>query len=107
MFYNLIDIEEYHYTISKDLGTVWAGWQEEHLDDVLPFHNFNNKKSCDHVKRLTIEANHLKNLTVSKPNKSQEQTCDRGKRLTIAANHLKNLAGNTQNRNESKINLDS
>ena len=54
-----------------------------------------------------IEANHLKNLTVSKPNKSQEQTRDHGKRLTIAANHLKNLAGNTQNRNESKINLDS
>ena len=77
------------------------------MDDVLAFHNFNSKKSCDHVKRLTIEANHLKNLTVSKPNKSQEQTCDRGKRLTIAANHLKNLAGNTQNRNESKINLDS
>ena len=59
------------------------------------------------MKRLTMEANHLKNLTVSKPNKSQEQTHDRGKRLTIAANHLKNLAGNTQNRNESKINLDS
>ena len=107
MFYNLMDIEKFHYTISKDLGTGWAGWQEGHLDDVLLFHNFNSKKSCDHVKRLTIEANHLKNLTVSKPNKSQEQTCDRGKRLTIAANHLKNLAGNTQNRNESKINLDS
>jgi hypothetical protein len=34
-----MDIEEYHYTISKDLGTGWAGWQEGHLDDVLPFHN--------------------------------------------------------------------
>ena len=100
-----MDIEKFHYTISKNLGTGWAGWQEEHLDDVLLFHNFNSKKSCDHVKRLMIEANHFKNLTVSKPNKSQEQTRDRG--LTIAANHLKNLAGNTQNRNESKINLDS
>ena len=54
-----------------------------------------------------MEANHLKNLTVSKPNKSQEQTRDRGKRLMLAAKRLKNLAGNTQNRNESKINLDS
>ena len=107
MFFNLMDIEKFHYAISKDLGTGWAGWQEGHLDDVLPFHNFNNKKSCDHVKRLTMEANHLKNLTVSKPNKSQEQTRDCGKRLTLAANHLKNLTGNTQNRNESKINLDS
>ena len=97
----------FHHKISKDLGMSWAGWQEGHLDDVLSFHNFNNKKSCDHVKRLTMDANHLKNLTVYKPNKSQEQTCDRGKRLTLAAKHLKNLAGNTQNRNESKINLDS
>ena len=72
-----------------------AGWQEGHLDDVLLFHNFNSKKSCDHVKRLTMETNHLKNLTVSKPNKSQEQTRDRGKRLTLAAKRLKNLAGNT------------
>ena len=102
-----MDIEKFHYTISKDLGTVWAGWQEGHLDDVLPFQNFNNKKSCDHVKRLTMEANHLKNLTVSKPNKSQEQTRDCGKMLTIAAKRLKNLAGNTQNINKSKINLDS
>ena len=102
-----MDIEKFHYAISKDLGTGWAGWQEGHLDDVLPFHIFNNKKSCDHVKRLMMEANHLKNLTVSKPNKSREQTRDRGKRLMLVANHLKNLAGNTQNRNESKINLDS
>jgi hypothetical protein len=29
-----MDIEEYHHTISKDLGTGWAGWQEGHLDDV-------------------------------------------------------------------------
>ena len=101
-----MDIEKFHYTISKDLGTVWAGWQEGHLDDVLPFQNFNNKKSCDHVKRLTMEANQFKNLTVYKPNKSQEQTRDHGKRLTLAAKCLKNLAGNTQNRNESKINLD-
>ena len=97
----------FHHKISKDLGMSWAGWQEGHLDDVLLFHNFNSKKSCDHVKRLTIEANHLKNLTVSKPNKSQEQTRDYGKRLMLVANHLKNLAGNTQNINESKINLDS
>ena len=68
----------FHHKISKDLGMSWAGWQEGHLDDVLLFHNFNSKKSCDHVKRLTL-----------------------------AANHLKNLAGNTQNRNKSKINLDS
>ena len=95
MFFNLMDIEKFHYTISKDLGTSWAGWQEGHLDDVLLFHNFNSKKSCDHVKRLTMETNHLKNLTVSKPNKSQEQTRDRGKRLTLAAKCLKNLAGNT------------
>ena len=47
----------FHHKISKDLGMSWAGWQEGHLDDILPFHNFSNKKSCDHVKRLTIEAN--------------------------------------------------
>ena len=29
-----MDIEEYHHTILKDLGTGWAGWQEGHLDDV-------------------------------------------------------------------------
>ena len=62
----------YGYGAQPYLGMSWAGWQEGHLDDVLLFHNFNSKKSCDHVKRLTIEANHLKNLTVSKPNKSQE-----------------------------------
>ena len=53
-----MDIEEYHHTILKDLGTGWAGWQEGHLDDVLLFHNFSNKKSCDHVKRLMIEESH-------------------------------------------------
>ena len=47
------------------------------------------------------------NLTMLKPNKSQEQTHDCGKILTIAAKRLKNLAGNIQNINESKINLDS
>ena len=56
---------------------------------------------------LTIEANHFLNLTVLKPNKSQEQTHDCEKMLTIAAKRLKNLAGNTKNINESKINLDS
>lgn len=85
----------------------WAGWQEGRLDDILLFHNFNIKKSCDHVKMLTIESDHFLNFTVSKTNKSHEQTHDRGKMLMIAANHLKNLAGNTQNMNESKINLDS
>jgi hypothetical protein len=74
---------------------------------VLLFHNINIKISCDHVKMLMKEADHFLNLTVSKPNKSQEQTRDRGKRLTLAAKRLKNLAGNTQNINESKINLDS
>jgi hypothetical protein len=66
-----------------------------------------SRNQCDHVKMLTIEANHFKKLAVSKPNKSQEQTRDRGNILTLAAKRLKNLAGNTQNINESKINLDS
>ena len=61
---------------------------------VLLFHNFNIKISCDHVKMLMKEADHFLNLTVSKPNKSQEQTRDHGKRLTLAAKRLKNLAGN-------------
>ena len=52
-----MDIEKHHYTISKDLGTRCAGWQEGHLDDVLLFYNFNNMNSCDHVKTLMMEAN--------------------------------------------------
>ena len=100
-----------HHKISKDLGMRWAGiygWQEGAwmTFSVLLFH-INIKISCDHVKMLMTEANLFLNLTVSKPNRSQEQTCDRGKIMMLAANHLKNLAGNTQNINKSKINLDS
>ena len=101
-----MDREMFYHNI-KRFGYELGWMARRALDDVPLFHNFNNKKSHDHVKRLTMEANLFKNLTVSKPNKSQEQTCDRGKRLTLAAKRLKNLAGNTQNRNESKINLDS
>jgi len=36
-----------------------------------------------------------------------KRSCDHEKKATIAANHLKNLAGDTWNINESKINLDS
>ena len=57
MSFKLMDIEKHHYTISKDLGTRCAGWQEGHLDDVLLFYNFNNMNSCDHVKTLMMEAN--------------------------------------------------
>ena len=55
----------FHHKISKDLGMSWAGWQEGHLDDVLLFHRFNMKISCDYGKRLTIEDNHfLKSLCI-------------------------------------------
>jgi hypothetical protein len=54
------------------------------------------EKSCDCVKKSTIEANHFKNLTWLMPNKSQEQTRDRVEKSTIAAKRLKNLAGDTR-----------
>ena len=69
-------------------------------------HHTDVEKSCDCVKKSTIESNHFKNLTWLMPNKSQEQTRDHVEKSTIAANHLKNLAGDTRNINESKINLD-
>ena len=54
------------------------------------------------MKKSTLMANHVKNLTWIMPSKTR----DRVEKSAIAARRLKNLAGDTRNINESKINLD-
>jgi hypothetical protein len=65
------------------------------------FHTITNR-DCGKKSTMAVE------LTIQHmPKTSHEKTCDHVEKSMLAANHLKILAGDTRNMNESKINLDS